>query len=37
MGLFGVAEILANLERAMKREVIKARVGSCGRRARTGA
>jgi putative tricarboxylic transport membrane protein len=28
MGLFGVAEILSNLERAMQREVIKARVGS---------
>lgn len=28
MGLFGVAEILSNLERVMKREVIQARVGS---------
>ena len=28
MGLFGVAEILANLERVMKREVIQARVGN---------
>ncbi len=28
MGLFGVAEILTNLERALQREVIKARIGS---------
>jgi len=28
MGLFGVAEILANLEKALRREVIKARIGS---------
>ena len=28
MGLFGVAEILSNLEKVMKREVIQARVGS---------
>jgi putative tricarboxylic transport membrane protein len=27
MGLFGVAEILANLEQELKREVIKARIG----------
>ena len=27
MGLFGVAEILSNLERELKREVIKARIG----------
>jgi putative tricarboxylic transport membrane protein len=27
MGLFGVAEILSNLERDLKREVIKARIG----------
>ena len=27
MGLFGVAEILSNLEREIKREVIKARIG----------
>jgi putative tricarboxylic transport membrane protein len=28
MGLFGVAEILSNLERALKREVISAQIGS---------
>jgi putative tricarboxylic transport membrane protein len=28
MGLFGVAEILANLENAQKREVVNARIGS---------
>ena len=28
MGLFGVAEILANLEKALRREVIKTRIGS---------
>jgi putative tricarboxylic transport membrane protein len=28
MGLFGVAEILSNLERVLKREVIAARIGS---------
>ena len=27
MGLFGVAEILSNLERELKREVIQARIG----------
>ncbi len=28
MGLFGVAEILSNLERSLTREVVKARIGS---------
>ncbi len=28
MGLFGVAEILSNLERSLRREVVKARIGS---------
>ena len=31
MGLFGVAEVLLNIEQAIKREIINAKISSCGR------
>ena len=38
MGLFGIAEVLLNIERPIAREIIDdARSRSCGRTARTGA